>query len=89
MTEQGGPAVAMHICLSYRPPFGTRALAESWLVQSFVRRQMLTCMARLGRRVGGDGDIRLVAPPPPEAEAAVLVARDERDDPPGVGGGDV
>ena len=87
VTAQGGPAVAMHICLSYRPPFGTRALAESWLVQSFVRRQMLTCMARLGRRVGGDGDIRLVAPPPPEAEAAVLVARDT--DPPVEGGGDV
>jgi len=32
---------------------------------------MLTCMARLGRRVGGDGDIRLVAPPPPEAEAVL------------------
>ena len=86
VTAQGGPAVAMHICLSYRPPFGTRALAESWLVQSFVRRQMLTCMARLGRRVGGDGDIRLVAPPP-EAEA-VLVARDG-DDPTGASGGDV
>jgi len=84
VTAQGGPAVAMHICLSYRPPFGTRALAESWLVQSFVRRQMLTCMARLGRRVGGDGDIRLVAPPPPEAEAVLA-----RDDPPGVSGGDV
>jgi len=88
VTEQGGPAVAMHICLSYRPPFGTRALAESWLVQSFVRRQMLTCMARLGRRVGGDGDIRLVAPPPPEAEA-VLIARDDRLADPSPGEGDV
>ena len=88
VTAQGGPAVAMHICLSYRPPFGTRALAESWLVQSFVRRQMLTCMARLGRRVGGDGDIRLVAPPPPEAEA-VLIARDDRLADPSPGEGDV
>ena len=71
VTAQGGPAVAMHICLS---PAVWHARARRVVARPELPcRQMLTCMARLGRRVGGDGDIRLVAPPPPEAEAEAVL----------------